>query len=354
MGIRFISALSILAGPLVALMSVVAACDATPEGPPPNTPAAVPASTTESSASVSEASLPVSLAPGAVSPPFVAPVGASGAGAASGASPRVACPTKVPRREPVASAPLPTGWVALPGAPDAQALRCGNLSRREWLVRRGGSEVEIALAPRRAPDDSLPFSLSGKANEGLAGTRKVKPVDRGFLVGFDAGEHGGALWWFGANGERRQRLAEENVIGFTDLGGVPVAITGHALTGISRGKVIRLSPDGSDAWRVAAWIDLGGASQTFVSESPETMLVLTTSGLVRVTACGDMSLLAPAHYDVLYPTSMVVDDAGVVTIGMRHFATRWIPSARGYREEWLVRTDCAQPSVKKFECVCNR
>ncbi|WP_394826002.1 hypothetical protein [Pendulispora albinea] len=344
---RFLPAISIFTVPLLALFAIVAACDTpTAEGPPPATPnprTATPASTT-----LTEATPPLSMAPGAVSPPFVPALAAAGAG------PRVACPTKVPKHEPIANAPLPSGWVALPGSPDAQALRCGNLSRREWAVKRGASEVEIALAQRRPPDDPLPFYVIGKANEGLAGTRKVKPVERGFLVGFDAGEHGGALWWFGPAGDRRTRLSEENVIGFAELGGVPVAITGHSRFGISRGRVIRLSPDGADAWRVGAWVDLGGASQTFAVESPETMLVLTTAGLVRITACGDMSLLAAAHYDVLYPSSMAVDDSGVVTIGMRQFATRWIPSANGYREEWLVRIDCAQPQVKKFECVCGR
>ncbi|WP_394843634.1 hypothetical protein LZC95_42110 [Pendulispora brunnea] len=342
MGVRFSAVLSVL---LVGAVTLGAACDPPAEGPPPAAPLPEPISTTESSVPIGEA-VPVSMAPGAISPPFV-PV--------AGVAPKIACPTRVPRREPVAHVPPPAGWVALPGAPDPQALKCGNLSRREWAVKRGARDVEIALANRRPVDDPLPFPLTGKAREGLAGTRRVKPVDNGFLVGFDAGEHGGALWWFGSSGERRLRLSEENVIGFADLGGVPVAITGLAQTGISKGRVIRLSPDNSsNTWRVAAWVDLGGASQTFVSESPETMLVLTTSGLVRITACGDMSLVAPARYDVLYPTSMAVDDAGVVTIGMRHFTTRWIPSANGYREEWLVRADCAQASVKKFECVCGR
>ncbi|WP_394833136.1 hypothetical protein LVJ94_42210 [Pendulispora rubella] len=338
MHVRFSAVLSVLLLGAVGL----GACDPPAEGPPPAAPLPDPVSTTESSVPVGEAA-PASMVPGAISPPFVAAAGGGGA------APKVACPTRVPRREPVAHVPPPMGWVALPAAPDPLALKCGNLSRREWVVKRGARDVEIALANRRPVDDPLPFPLPGK------GTRRVKSVDNGFLVGFDGAEHGGALWWFGAAGERRLRLSEENVIGFAELGGVPVAITGLAQSGISKGRVIRLSPDSSsNTWRVGAWVDLGGASQTFVSESPETMLVLTTGGLVRITACGDMSLVAPARYDVLYPSSMAVDDAGVVTIGMRHFTTRWIPSANGYREEWLVRADCAQPSIKKFECVCGR
>jgi hypothetical protein len=326
------------------LLTVLAACDPAPEGPPPATPAAEPASASTTSAA---ADVPVEATPmvaGAISPPFVP--------ASLPVASRPACPTRVPKRQPVDSAPPPPGWIVLPGAPSEQLLHCGNLSRREWVVHRAAQGADISLAQKRPPDDPLPFSLSGSAREGLGGTRKVKAVDGGFLVGFDGGEHGGALWWFAQGGERRLRLSDENVIGFAELGGVPVAVTGLSHLGISRGRVMRMSRE-ADAWRVGAWVDLGGASQTYAVESPDSMLVLATSGLLRVTACGDVSVVVPAHYDVLYPTSMVVDDAGIISIGMRHFTTRWIPSASGYREEWLVRIDCAHPQVKKFECVCG-
>ena len=346
MSAAFAPLVALAAPPFVALAAFAFSVSCEPasnEGPPPSTPNAEPMHTTE--ASTGDDAFPNAMIAGAVSPPFVS--------VAAVAGPKPVCPTRVQRREPVDRVSPPLGWVVLPGAPDAQTLHCGNLSRKEWTVRRGEHEVEISLAQRRPVDDALPFALAGKVREGLGGTRRVKAVDGGFLVGFDAGEHIGALWWFGQTADRRLRLADENILGFAELGGVPVAITGLTRLGMSHGRVMRFGRDSEGAWRVAAWVDLGGASQTYVSESSETMLVLTTGGLLRITACGDMSMIAPAHYDVLYPSSMAVDDAGVVTIGMRHFTTRWIPSAAGYREEWLVRTDCAHPSVKKFECVCG-
>jgi hypothetical protein len=283
--------------------------------------------------------------PGSVSPPFVPP--------ATAGNPAPACPTPIHPHAPVASAPVPVGWVVMPGAPDADALHCGNLSHKEWSVRRGASDIEITPVAKKVPDDPLPFRLTGKAKEGLGGARKVKPIDGGFLVGFDAGEYGGALWWFGQAGDRRQRLSDENVIGFAELGGVPVAVTGLAHLGMVRGRVLRLGPDTYGGWRVAAWVDLAAAAQTFVSETKETLLVQTTSGLMRLTACGDLSVIGNARYDVLYPNSMAIDDSGVVTIGMRHFVVRWVPAQSGYREEWLTRVDCARSRVKKFECVCS-
>ena len=132
-----------------------------------------------------------------------------------------------------------------------------------------------------------------------------------------------------------------------------MAITGLAHLGMTRGRVLRMGPDGYGGYRVAAWVDLAAAAQAFVSESKDTLLIQTTSGLMRFTACGDLSVIGNARYDVLYPSSMAVDDAGVVTIGMRHFVARWIPGPSGYREEWLTRIDCARPRVKKFECVCG-
>lgn len=317
-----------------------AGCDPVPEGgPAPETPVAQ----VFQAAPVEEAS-PAPTDANA-SPPFVPP--------APPGAPAPTCPTPVPVRPVVAEVKVPDGWVVLPGAPDPEALRCANLSRKEWAVRRDANDVAIGLAPRRPVDDALPFPLTGKAKEGLAGRRRVKPIEGGFLVGFDAGEFGGALWWFGGAGDRRQRIVDENVVGFVDLGGAPVAITGLAHLGMSRGRALRLGPDGYGGYRVVAWVDLGGAAQAFVSEGKDTVLIQTTSGLMRLTACGDLSVLGNARYDVLYPTSMAVDDAGVVSIGMRHFVARWIPSAGGYREEWLTRIDCARTRVKKFECVCG-
>ncbi|MEO6420417.1 MAG: hypothetical protein ABIP39_13455, partial [Polyangiaceae bacterium] len=144
-----------------------------------------------------------------------------------------------------------------------------------------------------------------------------------------------------------------NIIGLVDLGGGGlVALAGFAHGGFSRGQVLRVRRTGE--WKAAAWLDLDSAAEAFALESRDSLLVLTTTGLFRLTACGDLTRLALADYDALYPTSLAVDPQGVIYVGMRHYVTRFVPAGGAkLREEWLTREDCAKSDVRHFECVCT-
>ncbi|MGH7285894.1 MAG: hypothetical protein ACRELY_30620, partial [Polyangiaceae bacterium] len=163
----------------------------------------------------------------------------------------------------------------------------------------------------------------------------------------------GALYSFSPDGKTRHPLATENVVGFADLRNGTIVVTGLAHLGMSVGHLAIVSGSVESA-HVAPWLDLGGAAETFFVESPESMLVLTTGGLYRITACGDMNRIARTNYDALYPSSMLVDSRGVIWIGMRQFVVRWIPGENGtYREEWLTSSDCTEMTREKFECRCR-
>ena len=321
----------------LSFLSLAMACEALAVGceePQAATPAAAAPTAT------------VTPAPAAAPPSSSPPPGP--ASPSTGASAGT-CPSPVPRYAAVADVALPARWVrATAPAPDSETLRCANLSRREWIV---GPDGTPAPAPVRT-GDKLPFRPDPKSD--MRGAAHVKTVDDGLLVGFDAGEWGGALYATAADGSHARELAKENVVGFAELGGDVVVLTGLAHMGVSQGKVLHLW-HGPEGWRVNASLDLGAAVQTFAPESRDTLLALTTSGLYRVTACGDVSLVAPARYDVLYPSSMTIDARGVITIGMRHFVTRWLPNGDGtFREEWLTRDDCTLMQLRKFECICHR
>ncbi len=231
--------------------------------------------------------------------------------------------------------------------------KCANLSRNEWVAHTASTGTEIGLREKGDVEDALPFTIDGKARDGLGGIRHVRAVDDGWLVGFDAAEVGGALWWFDKTGEHRTKLSDGNVIGFALLGaqGI-VALTGFARGGFSRGQVLRVRR--TSAWAAASWLDLDSAAEAFVLESRDALLVLTTTGIFRLTACGDLTRLAQADYDALYPTSLAVDPRGVIYVGMRHYITRFVPAGGSrLREEWLTREDCAKSDVRHFECVCS-
>jgi hypothetical protein len=269
------------------------------------------------------------------------------------------CPSHIAPPNALANVAPPPGWIVVAApAQGSETLSCANLARREWMVAIGsGGGVEVAERTSAVREDSpLPFTIAPSrqnVREHLAGRRHSLKVDDGYIVGFDAGEHGGALWWFTPSGDKRVQLAEVNIVGLTELRIGVVALSGLAHLGTSEGKVFRLTRE-RDTWSAAAWIDMHGAVEAFVRESPESMLVLSTTGLDRVTVCGDVLRIATTNYDVLYPTSIAIEPNGVVYIGMRQFITRFVPIGDGYREEWLTREDCPLLVRKKFECSCHR
>jgi hypothetical protein len=298
--------------------------------------------------------------PPAEGPPAIAPL----APVARVETPTSGCPSRIPPRTALANVAPPPGWIVVPApAQGSETLACANLARREWMVSIGsGQGVDIAERTNVTREDApLPFTIPASPKnlrEHLAGRRHSLAVDGGYLVGFDAGEHGGALWWFTQTGDKRVQLADVNIVGLTELRVGVVALSGLAHMGMSEGKILRVTRDGHahegrETWSAAPWIDMHGAVEAFVRESPESMLVLSTTGLDRVTACGDVTRIATTNYDVLYPTSIALDPNGVVYIGMRQFITRFTPTSEGYREEWLTREDCPLLVRKKFECSCH-
>ena len=98
--------------------------------------------------------------------------------------------------------------------------------------------------------------------------------------------------------------------------------------------------------------DIGSCPTAFVSESANSVLILTGKELVRVKNTGEIQRLLPIKYRFLYPNSMVIGPTGIIHIGMRHFVTRLTPTGNTYKEEWFVPAKCTQFSVKGLDCVC--
>ncbi len=266
------------------------------------------------------------------------------------------CPSHIEHPKAIAGivAP-PAAWVVRDApAPASETIECANLSQREWRITRKNEGIDVSLRTKDDANDPLPFPFqpTKKDEAALHGTHHVHQVPEGFLVGFDAGEYGGALYLFSADGKTRQKLGSENVVGFADLRIGTVVLTGLAHLGMSVGHLFKVDHTAAGI-SISQWLDLGGATETFAVDSPESMFVLTTGALYRVTACGDINEISRTNYDSLYPSSMAVAQNGVIYVGMRQFIARWIPTADSYRQEWLTKTDCTLMVRDKFECTCR-
>ena len=66
-------------------------------------------------------------------------------------------------------------------------------------------------------------------------------VDDGWLIGFNEGEFGGALYWFSRDGKRSFVISSDQIVDFFSLADGLYAIEGLAHMSASRGSILRIS-----------------------------------------------------------------------------------------------------------------
>ncbi len=120
----------------------------------------------------------------------------------------------------------------------------------------------------------------------------------------------------------------------------------------SSGKVLRITDGEAGNRRIEVLADLGATPRTFAVESPDSLLIVTTRGLVRVGTSGMVEQLLPTNYGLLYPNSMILSPSGVIHVGMRHFVTRLTLTKNRYREERFVPIGCSKFRIRGYDCVC--
>lgn len=243
---------------------------------------------------------------------------------------------------------LPEGWV--PFAINDKALECGNHSKQEWKVIKDGENVKVEPFSDDKPKKVLPFSIENE--KGMLGERHIQKVNDGWIIGFNAGEFGGSLWWFNENGKSRKKLIDKNVVGLVRMEKDLWALTGLAHLGSDYGKVWRIVHN-EQGWIAEELVDIGAAPTAFAVETPDLILILTTKNLIRVTNNGKKEELLSTRYQFLYSNSVVLLESGAIYVGMRHFITRLTPIKGSYKEEWFVPQSCQRFDLKDLDCVCK-
>lgn len=252
------------------------------------------------------------------SPPSAAPPANSGADASSLAAWSIHTPESV-------------DWDARSSAPT------------EWHVWIENGRV---MVDTESPAEAtvLPFKIEPLPKEhetDLAGPQSVFPVDGGYLVGFDAGEFGGGVWWFSADGGRRRKLTlrasdsiedyiSENVHGFARLGRDVLVLEGLTHLSGNSGRVVRIhrGPDGE--WRPSMFAKLSACPHAVIQESKSSWFLATTLGIWRIDAQGrERPVWQPPGGHLYYPNSIVRDGSGVVYMGMRNHIVRMTPREKG-------------------------
>ncbi len=226
----------------------------------------------------------------------------------------------------------PTAWRAVdPASLTEDQLLELNHSICNWQVRITSAGPLAKLAQREAL--SIPPNLSWPRQWG--GPTRILKRANGLLVGFDRGEWGGALIWYGNDGKQRKQLIDENLVELLPSDTGLTAFVGLAHLGMDSGRAVEVLETGG-GFAVGRSVSLGSAPDAVVREASGSFLVATVKGLVRLPGDFKPVKLLESRWGILYPTSIALDAKGTVYVGMRGGVARMTPVAGGYEVRWLL------------------
>ena len=204
--------------------------------------------------------------------------------------------------------------------------------RMVWSYAASYSDITwrvfIKKGRAMASDDPKPQSKASaqpkfvaKAAKFVGGSAFAAVAD-GWLVGFNEGEFGAALYWFSRDGKRNYKISDDQVVAFVSLTDGIYAVQGLAHMSLSEGSIVRISrPSANTNWTSTTVVELPAAPYTVSLLRDKTMLITLSSSLVSVGPDHKVrTLLADAPWRGLYPNSSVLSpDEKELYIGMRQF-----------------------------------
>jgi hypothetical protein len=252
--------------------------------------------------------------------------------------------------------PLPEGWTAttFPASTSGMSdeLLCANHSSSEWHVTVKPGAVQVSHTsdekhPKLPPHFNLRIPAEGRIVVAKAGT--------GWLIGNDAGEFGGGLWWTNNDGRENKRLSGENVHVILTRQNELLVFTGLAHMGSDEGKVYAYRPAVQSAGDLVELADLGSAPNAALIDNNETVLIAAQTRIIALDPSNHVRVLYQnSDMGLLYTDSIAEDPAGNVLVGMRFFVLRLRPSQDGeFTREWYVPDRCTKTKVVGFHCECT-
>ena len=200
-------------------------------------------------------------------------------------------------------------------------ISAANYSNVEWQIKRDGNSVRANLVSNPVTQSFPRPNFVPKAEQ-FTGAGAVQRIDDGWLVGFNHGEFGAALYWFSPNGQQKYKISNDQVVDFLTTPQGVFAIQGLAHLVMSEGSLIRVVRDPQTArWTSRTTKKLPEAPTAFVRLSNGSLILVLTGSLVSLSPSGELATLyKEANWTELYANSAVLSgDESKLYIGMRQF-----------------------------------
>lgn len=207
----------------------------------------------------------------------------------------------------------------------------------------------------RSPDEELP-ELPPNFKQTTRSKRRTvaAKAGKGWLVGYDAGEFGGGLWWMSNDGRNRNRLNTENVHAILARKNELLVFTGLAHLTINEGKVYAYRPGLQSTRNLVELADLGSAPRAALIEDDGTAMIAASDRILAFDPSNNVRVLYQSrNMGALYTNSIATDPAGNVLVGMRFFVLRLHHRQGGeFTPEWYVPSQCTKTKLVGNDCKC--
>lgn len=238
---------------------------------------------------------------------------------------------------------IPAGWIST-AEPTGQfeehsKLFEANHSGHEWRVSAHTGQLEIRDDGNRTHEESSVFPPHFHRTKDMIGRARTVRAGADWLIGFDAGEFGGGLWWASQDGKRTKLLTRENVQAFVPRNKDVLVFTGLSHMGYDRGAAYLFHPtnDGGKITRIA---DLDSAPSAALLENNGSVLIAVSNGVVTLLPDGNVvRLYKQEEMPILYPNSVAGDETDAIFVGMRFYVLRLHRRADGnFESTWFERS----------------
>jgi len=192
-----------------------------------------------------------------------------------------------------------------PGSKENPALwECAGRAG-SWVVSEPDGALAIKeLNVEKEEEVAVPPQL--KLTEEMKGRKSLLRTANGWLIGFDAGEFGGGLWWFSEDGSDTKKLLSNNVHAIYETRNGTFVLAGLAHLGLDSGEVDQFI-DAPEKVTLRWVSSLGGSPEASTVDPDGDIVVASPRRVVRVDYSGKVHILYRSGEDLTYPTSVAVN-----------------------------------------------
>lgn len=227
-----------------------------------------------------------------------------------------------------------SSWTVIDAPRPGIEWQCTSMVKQQWTTRVTGGNLQFSPRTAAAKNRDLVWAI-GK---------------RGVLVGRNRGLAGGTLEWVTDSGRQRHTLLDISPIAFAEHRGDIFVAAGLSHRVLGDGSIYRLRSRSGGQWQIEKVMDLEEAPLGAYARNGSWYLV-TVLGVTRL----DLATLETTrvHRNMYWwhldPAS-IVEHRDRWYIGARRGVIRLTRDGAGYREQWMVPSDC-----KTFvgDCECS-